>query len=214
MGWKYYLVTLIGVSAFVAAATGGFKVGTDARSPKAIKWGAWTVFVLASLIGMYLGYGLIQPKVYGAANACVVATERKVGSVKFPDNPPPAQINGIEEPKKDEEHDEQVLVARVLRETGDLNLMALGHLTKAMEDRAEALEKTLKSSKGSEPVVTPLASAQPPRPPLPAPRTVRTPSRATPSAVPAPRTSGSSEEQRARRSAEALASLKRWSASR
>lgn len=215
MGWKYYLVTLIGVSAFVAAATGGFKVGTDARSPKAIKWGAWTVFVLASLIGMYLGYGLIQPKVYGAANACVAATQRKVDSAKLPPgNPPATQIVAIEEPVKDEEHDHQVLVARALRESGTLDVMALGHLTKAMEKRAKALEDSLKSSKGSEPAVTPLASAKPPRPPLPAPRTVRTPSRATtPPLAPPATTSGPSEEQRTK-AAEAIAFLRSRSANK
>lgn len=205
MGWKYYLVTLIGVSAFVAAATGGFKVGTDARSPKAIKWGAWTVFVLASLIGMYLGYGLIQPKVYGAANACVAATERKVGSVS--DDPPATEEGeGKEESKRELA---KALVGELLPKMVVLAGKALDE--KALRLLAEAERKAKDTSKPDEPVVSPLASAQPPRPPLPPSRKARTPSRATPSSAPPATTPGSSEEQRTK-AAEAIAFLRSRSA--
>ncbi len=205
MGWKYYLVTMAGVSAFIVAGVGAFKVASDARPPKAIRAGAWTVFVLASMVGAYLAYGLIQPNVYGAANACVAATERKVGSVS--DDPPATEEGeGKEESKRELA---KALVGELLPKMVVLAGKALDE--KALRLLAEAERKAKDTSKPDEPVVSPLASAQPPRPPLPPSRKARTPSRATPSSAPPATTPGSSEEQRTK-AAEAIAFLRSRSA--
>jgi hypothetical protein len=137
-GWQYYALGAIAVSVLLGAGFFSFKIAANPSVPKAVRVIGWALFVPSSLAALYLAYGLVQPRVYASANACLAATQERVAPV-----------------------DQKKLIEMIRSDSDALAMQALIFLAEALEK-----ERADKPSAPPPPPPVPPATVAPPPPPV------------------------------------------------